>query len=121
MAGYEWTDEEIAIVLYFSALGVRQHDIVTLLSQRMFYRTKSGVEGKIADLRVKNNLGRSARHLDKSKVYAFIDILSIPAIDILLEPTSEDQEIVNRCGKEINLWLEYTMWRIRGVGEVDIP
>ncbi|KAE8334640.1 hypothetical protein BDV24DRAFT_170006 [Aspergillus arachidicola] len=121
MAGFEWTDEEIAIVLYFSVLGVRQSDIVLLLNQRMFYRTKAGVEGKIADLRVKNNLGRNARHLEKSKVYAFIDRLSIPAIDLLLEPTAEDQEIVDRCGKDINLWVEYIMWRISREGEMDIP
>ncbi|KAF7594880.1 hypothetical protein BBP40_007914 [Aspergillus hancockii] len=97
MAGHEWTDEEQAIALYFAVIGTRQCDIVKILEQRMFYRTLSGVEGKIAELRVENNLGETSRRLSKDGVYQFIDRLSVPGIDSLLEPTLEDQEIVNQA------------------------
>ncbi|KAE8148502.1 hypothetical protein BDV25DRAFT_141736 [Aspergillus avenaceus] len=121
MAGFEWTEQEIALVLYYAAAGIRQCDIVKLLRRRNFSRTLPGVEGKLLSLRITYQLGQNSRRLDKHSVYAIIDLLAVPGLDKLLEPTYEDQEIVNESGKSLDLWLEYSMWEIREVDQINMP
>jgi hypothetical protein len=47
MAGYAWTDEEKAIVIYFASLSVDHKIIVKFLAQKGFSRTITGVRNKL--------------------------------------------------------------------------
>ncbi|PYI07372.1 hypothetical protein BO78DRAFT_417744 [Aspergillus sclerotiicarbonarius CBS 121057] len=104
MAGYAWTEPEIALVVYFASIGLQHEVIAELLRQRQFSRTVIAVQGKIKEICAKSGIGKKPRHWNKIQVNNFIETLAIPEIDRLLLPSCEDQEIVSR---DIDLEMEY--------------
>lgn len=94
MAGYSWTDEEKAILVYFAYLGVPCVAISRLLNARGFTRSKSAV---LCHLRViENDNNVSIQSLTRAEADSLIDQVARGYEIIgLLSPTDDDQRIMD--------------------------
>lgn len=96
MAGYAWTQEEEALVIWFASTGLTHITITRLLFQRGFLRTMLSIRNKITAIRKQDALGDASNRLKTDEVDKWIKRLQTQS-DILhiLKPTTKDQNIVN--------------------------
>ena len=96
MGGYTWTEEEIAVTVYFASQGVQHEVIAKILAQRGFtLRTKVGVKDKLIETHKKHPELKSSRHWNSEKVDNWLDGLLEHLNAAILEPTDEDERLVN--------------------------
>ena len=96
MAGYAWTEEEKALIIWFASIGVTHVTITRLLLQRGSLRTMLAVRNKITEIRKQDSLGDASDKLEPGEVDNWIKRRQTKS-NILhtLKPTLQDQEIVN--------------------------
>ncbi|EAS29983.3 uncharacterized protein CIMG_08729 [Coccidioides immitis RS] len=98
MGGFEWTDDEVIVAVYFASRGVYQRVIADLLSRRGFCRTPNSVNNKLVKLKEKCPELGSSRHWNHLAVDSWLHGLletSLVKADIL-EVTEEDLRIINQ-------------------------
>jgi hypothetical protein len=95
MAGYSWTEEEKALVVWFASIGLTHSTISQLLRHRSFDRSLTAVRNKIAELRKEFGLGCASNKLDIWAVDNWIRQLPLNCDSpYLLMPTLLDQQII---------------------------
>lgn len=100
MAGYSWTEEEKALVIWFASIGLTHIKISQLLHYRNFDRSMTAVRNKIAEIRKKNQLGFASNRLSYDDVDTWIMQLSLNCdAPSLLTPTPLDRQIIFEVGK----------------------
>ncbi|GKZ58808.1 hypothetical protein AnigIFM49718_004646 [Aspergillus niger] len=91
--------------------GIQQRVIVELLRERNFSRTEVAVSSMLQAIQKSTGL---LKRLKREKVDALVrDLLAGDNMDALLLPTVEDQMIVDRTHKNIDLLEHYLEWSKR--------
>ncbi|KAL4925810.1 uncharacterized protein BDV17DRAFT_270976 [Aspergillus undulatus] len=107
----EWTDEEVAVLVYFASIGVYHHVISLLLRRRGFFRSNVAVRNKLARIQdAHTDINNRSATWSMQIVDTILDTLNFEPIT-LLRPTSEDQCIINRFQTNINLWSCHLVMR----------
>ncbi|GAA87899.1 hypothetical protein AKAW_06013 [Aspergillus luchuensis IFO 4308] len=97
--------------LWSEELGIQQRVIVELLRERNFSRTEVAVSGMLQAIQKSTG---ALKRLAREKVDALVrDLLAGDNMDALLLPTVEDQMIVDRTHKNIDLLQHYLEWSKR--------
>ncbi|RJE18999.1 hypothetical protein PHISCL_08661 [Aspergillus sclerotialis] len=110
MGGYEWTEEEKAMAVYFTFLGVRYDAIAELLNRRGFTRSEKAVSSIIRSIQKDERI--AIRALTRTEADALIDRVARDSkMYGFLLPTDDDQRIVHQG---IDIWKEYLEWLDRG-------
>ena len=101
MAGYSWTEEEKALVIWFASIGINHANIAKLLHNRNFDRSMTAIRNKISEVRKQYKLGDASNKLNFWEVDKWLRQLSLdcePAA--LLMPTLLDQQIIYEVCKD---------------------
>jgi hypothetical protein len=104
MAGYVWTEDEQALVMWFASIGLNHITITRLLLGKGFKRSMLGVRTKIAEIRRRAALGNTSHEMNPEDVDNWIRrICAQLDIASLLRPTIQDQQIV-KVRRSISNW-----------------